>query len=354
MLAVNARFLGQRITGIERFAREITLRLPRKRVRSISPARALHGVQGQVWEQLVLPRHLKEDEILWSPANSGPVSVRRQIVTVHDLSVFDHPEWFARRVRVAFELMMPRLMSNAAHVTTDSEFSRGRLIAHFEIDPQRISIVPCGVETREQGAIGSSGGRVRWNDPSGREDSRPYILACGGPDPRKNIGRLIQAWRLVSAEFPEIQLRVFGATRSKTFFTPIEYDPRSDEGVSWVGYITDAELLHLYSGAALFVYPSLYEGFGLPPLEAMAAGVPVVLSDIPVFREMFVDAAERVNPYDVADIARGIRRVLCDSALADRIVLRGIDLAAHYSWERSAGALMEIVEKVVVGNLPHS
>jgi glycosyltransferase involved in cell wall biosynthesis len=335
VLIVNGRFLTLHITGIERYGREMLDRLPPETTSAVVPGRALYGLGGHTWEQLVLPGRIPSGALLWSPANWGPVRVQHQILTLHDVAVLDHPEWFSARVRVLHRVLQPRLAATVQHVITDSEFSKSRIAAHFGLDEGAVTVVYPGV------GVGLDG--VRDPEPGPPDRVRPYVLANAGRDPRKNLLRLVDAWELARPSLPEFTLKVFGADSSVFARQHLSSVP---EGIELLGYVDDDELNRLYRGASAFAYPSLYEGFGLPPLEAMARGVPVIVSDIPVFREVVGDAALLVDPLDPAEIAAGILEVVTDSQLRARLAAASKAAVARYSWDAAATALMNVVTDV--------
>jgi glycosyltransferase involved in cell wall biosynthesis len=336
LLVVNGRCLTLRPTGMERYAREVLARLPLSTTMAVSPNRPLYGLRGYLWEQAMLPRHVSGRDLLWSPANSGPLRVKNQVVTIHDMAVFDHGEWFSSSVRLTYRCMLPLLAARARHVVTDSEFSKRRIVRHLKVAPEKVSVIYPGV-TRP--AL-----RVDGTDAVPRSGSgAPYAIAYGGNNPRKNVARLIEAWRLLGGRLPELRLKIYGGASSVFKGAAAAV---SGTSVDILGYVPDAELTRLYKDASVLVYPSLYEGFGLPPLEAMAFGVPTVISDIAVFRETYDGAAEFVDPYDPVDIARGVASVVTDGALRARLVLASSHLVGHYGWERTAERLMHLMQEI--------
>ena len=146
-VVVNGRFLSQPVTGVQRYAIEVTRRLE-GRIRFAKPRMAGRGAAGHVWEQLVLPRYLTPGDLLWSPANTGPVRVPSQVVTIHDLSVIDHPEWFGRRFAAWYRWLLPRLARTVRVVLTDSEFSKSRIRSEFGLPELRVIVVQPGVDAR--------------------------------------------------------------------------------------------------------------------------------------------------------------------------------------------------------------
>jgi glycosyltransferase involved in cell wall biosynthesis len=333
-LVVNGRYRGRQVTGVERFAANATSRL-RLPLRTVEAPRLLesHPFLGHAWEQLALPLCVRRDGLLWSPCNFGPLGLRRQVVTVHDVAPIDHGEWFSAAYRTWFRFVVPRIAARAQLVTTVSAFTRARLISRVGLDAGKVEVVPNGCE------LDGGASEPRPTPPD------PYILTVGSADPRKNLGVVATALRLVRTAHPHVVwLQAGGRTRG-VFAT-------NDDGRSTVdtrNRVTDADLLSLYRSAACLVYPSLYEGFGLPPLEAMALGTRVVASRIEPVEEVCGDAAIYVDPHDAADVARGIERVLEEPEQQRQAAIAvGFARAHQYSWARTAGELEALITPLLL------
>jgi glycosyltransferase involved in cell wall biosynthesis len=162
-----------------------------------------------------------------------------------------------------------------------------------------------------------------------------FVLCVGSIEPRKNLARLLQAWRLLQHELPGFELVLAGSTGSIFENAGVEVPP---SGVRLIGYVKDELLPALYSASELFVYPSLYEGFGLPVIEAMASGVPVVTSTITSLPEIAGRAAELVDPFDIESIAQGIRNVVNNTNIQDRFINPGLERASQFTWDQTARA----------------
>jgi len=336
-VVVNGRFLLQPVTGVQRYATEVTRRLD-DRVRFVRPQRAARGFTGHAWEQLVLPRHLKRGDLLWSPANTGPLRVASQVVTIHDLSVIDHPEWFGRRFAAWYRWLLPRLARNVRLVLTDSEFSKSRLRAEFDLPEARVVVVRPGVDERFGLALPGrvEAVRMKYSLP------HAYFLAGGSLEPRKNLRTAFQAWEQVSAAYPDCRLLVFGAAGGSFSSRGFERIP---DGVILQGYVDDEDLPALYGAAVGFLYVSLYEGFGLPVLEAMAAGTPVICSSTTSIPEVAGEAALLVDPLDPEAIANAMERLLADRTLQADLRDRGRRRAVTFSWERTTAAAWQALQE---------
>ncbi|MDB5297635.1 MAG: glycosyl transferase group 1 [Phycisphaerales bacterium] len=345
-VVVNTRFTLNRVTGVQRYAHEVLARLPAG-VGTAAPARRFGGgMKGHLWEQAALPARVG-GRLLFSPANSGPLAVRRQVVTVHDASLFDRPECFSRAYGAWGRWLMPRLVRRVRRVITVSAFSKARIVANCGVDPDRIVVIPNGVDARFAPPQPDAVAAVRDRLGLGR----PYLLAVGSVEPRKNLGRLLEAWDAVRRRHSGVELAIAGGTAA--IYDKVDAARADQPGVRWLGYVADADLPALYAGAVAAVYPSLYEGFGLPVLEAMACGTAVVASNATAVPEVTGGdesaggAAVEVDPADVESIAAGIERVVDDAALRARLVAAGRTRAAGYRWDDIAAETWRVLAAAV-------
>lgn len=333
-MIVNARFLTQRMTGVQRYAAEIAKRL-RKRmphVRFVTPRNIIHtgladelgaeafgSTTGHVWEQVELPRFMRrqpDSPLLVSLANTGPVRYENQIVVIHDISTIRHPESYSRRFGALYRYLLPRLARNSAGVITDSEFSRQEIVQEFGLSDGRVRVVHAGVD------------QMFCPTEQVSKETSPYILAVSSLAPHKNLSRLIEAFSYL--DIGAVKLKIVGAKASS--FSSMRIDATLMKNIEFTGYVSDAELVRLYQNATLFVFPSLYEGFGLPPLEAMACGCPCVVSAAASLPEVCADAAQYVDPTDAFDMASRIQQVWDDEKLRDTLKQRGRRRVMEFSW----------------------
>lgn len=284
---------------------------------------------GHLWEQLILPTHLRSGEVLLSPANTGPLWVRKQVVVIHDAAALDHPEWFDRRFAAVYRALLPRLAHTVRSILTVSAHSKARLQAHIGEAGDRIQIVYPGVDTRIFTAQRGSSAVIRRRFGIGPR----YLLWVGAIEPRKNLPRLLEAWCLASPRLPGVQLVLLGGVRRGTRLIK---PPQAAPGAVWTGVLSDSDLVALYSDALALILPSLEEGFGLPVLEALACGAPVIASETIGAREVVGDAALWVNPKHVGEITAAIERISGDEALRQSLSQRGLALARTFTWERAA------------------
>ena len=333
-VVVNGRFLGRPITGVERYAGEITRRLE-GRIRVYRPPDKATGARGHLWEQIRLP-WLVGGALLWSPANTGPMVVSRQVVTVHDLAPLDHPEWFEPRIAAWYRWLLPQLVKRVVRVITVSQFSKTRLMERLGVPADRVVAIPNGVSSRFHPRSPAEVIRV-----TARYHLRaPYLLMVGSLEPRKNFDVVARAWAEAGPTFDGLTLAVVGDTR------PTLQAAVPDRRLGWVRRLDDVhdtDLPALYAGAIGLVIPSFYEGFGLPLLEAMACGTPVVAARAGALPEVAGDAAILVDPSDPASVADGILRLVVDETTRQTCRTRGLNRAAAFDWDRSASMTWQVL-----------
>ncbi len=366
---VNARFLAQPITGVQRYALEsvkaldklmdgdahgdslrLTLLAPKRARRHApdlkhTPLREVGFGGGNLWGQVELPYHARGAAALWSPTNTGPIFHPRHVVTIHDASVLDHPEWFKRGFALWYRLLLSQLARRAARILTDSEYSRLRLIENLEVAPEKVSVVPCGVDGRfrpiEPEKVEAV--RDRLNLP------RKYVLTLSSLEPRKNIIGLLKSWSLLlsrRAVDEDTHLVLAGGKGAAFRDAGLSSLP---ERVALTGYVPDEDLPALYSGAAAFAYPSFYEGFGLPPLEAMACGTPVVASASTSIPEVTGGAAILIDPSDTEAIAHALQRLLDDGPLREKMRSAGLERSRTFEWASSARMIHKHLSEIAEG-----
>lgn len=346
-LAINGRYLTQGMTGVQRFATEIVAAAdrgawPAARLLHPSGARdaglarfrteAIGNRSGQAWEQIDLPRALRGD-FLFNLGNTAPVLAgRRQAVVIHDAGAFDTPESYSFAFRSWYRLLQKRLARAGALVLTVSEFSRGRIAAALGLDPAAIGIVPEGGEH-----ILRIPGDATVLARHGLAPAR-YALVVGNPAAHKNLAALTAAATTLGAR--GLTLAVAGAADPAVF--------RAGGGVAegaarLLGRVSDAELRTLYANALCLIFPSRYEGFGLPPLEAMTCGCPVIAAHAGAVPEVCADAALWFDPAAPASLTEALERLLDEAGLRDGLREAGLARAARFTWDSAAAALFALI-----------
>jgi glycosyltransferase involved in cell wall biosynthesis len=263
------------------------------------------------------------------------------VVTIHDLSPLEHPEWFRPAFAAGYRWLLPRLIRRARRVLTDSDFTRRRFIERG-VPPAKISVIPPGVSPSFRPMPEAERERVRAKYAL----TARYALFHGSIEPRKNLPRLLQAWRLISASYPDHELAIAGSTG--TAFAKIDLDG-TPARTRWLGYVPDGDLPGLYSAADVFALVSIDEGFGLTALEAMACGTPLLLSRAGALSELAGESARYVDPLDVNDIANGLRALLQDERERSRLAEEGRERSLGFRWETAADSVWAILQEVAGG-----
>jgi len=362
---INARFTGMRMTGVQRSAYEIVRRLVSEgsgRYHLVSPhsknspqgdglsLRVRHRGrlrQGHLWEQVELPgmvRRMGDGVVLYSPMTSGPVAVRKQVVTAHDLFAVDHPEWFSRAFSRWYSWLWPILLRRVARVVANSEYTRQRVLERYGLPEEKV--VTCHFAHDERFALLPAEEVERFRADRGLPGS--YLLYLGSVEPRKNLVTLAAAWKRTSARAEGIKLVVAGGAARGAVYNAANSGAEAldDPTIRRLGYFSDEHLSLLYGGADAFVLPSLAEGFGLPVLEAMACGTPVICSDNTALPEVAGGAARLVPPLEVEAWTEAIDSVLSEPALRRRMRSDGLRRAADFSWSRAAETVRSVLDSV--------
>jgi glycosyltransferase involved in cell wall biosynthesis len=273
-----------------------------------------------------------------------PVRRARSVLTVHDLAFLLYPQCADAKLRDYLMAAVPRSVRKASFVVADSENTRNDVICLLGAAPERTAVVPGGVEPR-----------FRPADPAAVEGLRqrlgltaPFILSVGMMEPRKNWQGLIQAYSLARARHHLPHQLVLAGPRGWLWESILEERERSPfrNDVVFVGFVPDEDLPTLYSAADAFAFPSFYEGFGLPPLEAMACGTPVVVSDAASLPEVVGDAGLKVPPEDVDGLAEALAQLATDEQQRAQLRQAGLARAAAFSWERAAERMLSVYKHV--------
>jgi len=343
-VTVNTRILAGHLTGVQRYLLSILANLPGT-IDQIGPVSPLHGICGHSWEQIVLPKRLAGGELLWSPSNTGPLSVAKQVLTVHDLVALDHPEFLNPRFAAWYRFLLPKLARRVRRIIAVSEFTKRRLVEALEIPEDRVSVILNGVDDRfcTQSEEQISTTREKLGIPS-----RHYLVALGSLEPRKNLKRLLEAWsRAVSGLPDDVWLVVAGVKGKAMVFDGLSFDPLPPR-VYLSGHVPDELLPALYAGAIAAPYLSVYEGFGLPPLEAMACGTPALTGNRTALPEVIGDAALMVDPYKVGAICEGLTSLVTDRELRENLRQRGLERARQFTWKRAAEQTWWVLQQAAV------
>lgn len=351
-LFVNGRFLTQPVSGVQRYAREVLTALDRHLQQATGPevevlvprtvadpgwhvlrTRVVRGGRGHVWEQGVLARAARSGQLL-SLGNAGPLAHRNHVLCLHDANLFEIPQAFAPRYRALHRVLRPMLARRAQVLLTVSRHSAHALAHHLGVPEQRFRIVPNSAEHALRWPVAPGAPQRHGLVPGG------YLLSVGNQSPNKNLAALAAAHALAGPDVPP--LAIAGG------HVPGVAQVQAGRGrrIHLLGRVPDADLRGLYAGAAGFVFPSLHEGFGIPPLEAMQLGVPVLCARSGAMPEVLGSAPLWFDPHDVGDMATTLRRFtrMPDPARREMRVI-GRAVAAQYSWRASAQRLLQIIEE---------
>jgi len=353
-LVINGRFLGRRATGVDRFAYE-TVRAIDELLSTKDPAvadlkaeilvpaalgqlanpfrhiplRAAGQGHGLRWEQISLPR-AAGGSLLLNLCNSGPLFCREQVTVLHDAAPVRVPDSYSRSFTAWYRLMAPCIGRVARRVLTVSEFSRSELRDAYGIPASKIGVVSESGEhmlrMRGTAAVPVDGGGA----------CRPYVLAVGSMTRHKNFQLVADAAKLIGEA--KFDIVVVGGGDPRVYGSGPDALPSF---VRHLGYVDDEALTTLYRNAACFIYPSRYEGFGLPPVEALALGCPVIASRLPAVVEACGDAALYTSPDDPRELAALLERITTDTALRDSLRQRGSARTAQLTWRATAVKLLE-------------
>jgi glycosyltransferase involved in cell wall biosynthesis len=293
--------------------------------------------------------HRKYDAMLFFNFVSYPVSKRTKVITtIHDLSYLHHKEYVSPANQAWLEKFVPKSIRRADKFIAVSENTKREIVEHYKVDPAKIAVITPAVDHE----MFKPSGEAEITEAKKKFGiTKPYILSVGTLEPRKNLLGVLTAFEALPEETKQNYALVLaggkgwldGEIHDKFEALAKQYE------VIKTGYVEDADLPALYSGAELFAYPSFYEGFGIPPLEAMACGTPVITANNSSLPEVVGDAAITIDARDTPGLTEHIQRVLSDKNLANELRQKGLGRAQLFSWQKSAGKLAELL-KEVVGN----
>jgi glycosyltransferase involved in cell wall biosynthesis len=314
--------------------------------------RIVPGGGGTWWEQVSLPAAVNGDRVnvFFAPAYTAPLRVRCPVVvTIHDLSFFAHPEWFRLRDGLRRRMLTRWSARRAALVLTDSLFSGTEVERHLGIQAARTRVIPLGASAPACLEAGQSASVLAGETASTPVHARePVVLYVGSVFNRRRLPDLIAAFESVVADVPDARLEIIGENRTFPHQDLAALIRHAGLGgrIGLSAYVSDDELARAYGRASVFVFLSEYEGFGLTPLEALACGIPVVLLDTPVAREVCGPAALYVARGDPRAIAAAILSLLRDSNVRDSVLAAAPDVLSRYSWTTAARMTMDALESI--------
>jgi glycosyltransferase involved in cell wall biosynthesis len=360
---VNGKFSAQATTGVQRVARCMVEALDRRLAGDVAHTgprwvllcppggqppllRAIEtrfvgnrGAGLHAWEQWALPRAARGG-LLVNLAGAAPAFAARQTCVFHDAAVFDCPEAYTWAFRTWYRWLFRRLARTAVALSTVSEFSKGRLVECLRIPAERIRVIHSGGDH-----LAATTAAPAYLQAAGLRDRR-FVLVVGSDNANKNLAAVIEAFSTLQAE--DLRLAVVGGSAGAVFASTAG-KTSDDARVVRLGQVGDAELKALYSAATCLVFASRYEGFGLPPLEAMSCGCPVLASTAASIPEVCGDAALYADPQSPARIAEALARLLGDAELREQFAKKGRERLTLFTWDAAAAKLQAQLEGLPSG-----
>lgn len=357
---INGRFLCQPVTGVQRYALQLVRSLDSVLCEAeyeklnikciiivpndikVLPVYNKISIKkvgifaGHFWEQVELPFYCNGG-ILFNPCNTAPLFKRSQIVTLHDASVFRVPDAYSLSFRLWYKALFFVTGKIALSLLTISKFSRDELVACCRIKNEKFDIIYEGADHFYYDKA-----NIVHNSKFYDALSKPYVLAVSSMSPHKNFRAFVEAITLIGDM--DFNVIIAGGTNPAIFKSA---DIQLPGLVQHVGYVSDEELKMLYSNASCFIYPSLYEGFGLPPLEAMSNGCPVIAARAGSLPEVCGDAALFCDPQNPQDIADKIQLLMRNAKLREEFREKGLAHAKLFTWEKCARETLTVIKKVL-------
>lgn len=313
---------------------------------------SLRSLNKFIWNLCVLPDYLKKNPVdVFHTQYITPFFVPRniKIIThIHDISFFAHPEFIKKSDLFFLKALIPVSLKRANKIIAVSQFTKDEIVKHYKIDPEKIEVVYNAVN--EDFLRSDYSGNELFDIRKKYNLPEEYALYIGTLQPRKNIPMLVESFSKIKEKFPKIKLVLVGNRKAHNFDTRIDETIEklkiSDE-VVFSGFVDEKEKGALFQLAKVFVFPSLYEGFGIPILEAMSQKLPVLVSDIPVHREIAGDGALYFNPGNIDEMQEKLYNILADENLRENLVNLGLKRLDFFSWKKSAEKIFEIYQKLI-------
>ncbi len=323
-------------TGVENYTKHLLKHLKGKIELNVVKPKTDSKYLAHLWNHFILP--FKSGEIIFCPANMAPLFVARSkklVVTIHDVAFLTHPDSFSVLFRYYYKYLMPFIIKRADRIITISNFSRDEIIQYYPLSEGKLSVIYLGVDRK-----------FRVIDTIIKEK---IILYVGSMNERKNFIGLIKAFELLNSD--DYRLLIVGNFSTNFVIDDMMkgtlQDAKENTKIEFRHNVCEDELIDIYNQSSLLVFPSFYEGFGLPPLEAMACGTPVIISDMTSLPEVCGDAALYCNPHNYMDIKEKIELVLDDGILQKRMMEKGFNRVKQFTWDISTKNHMEVFEKVM-------
>jgi len=345
MVVINARFLTQKMTGVQRYAFEICNRLPSRigkhKIIFIAPKTKIINkldkdveilfigkFQGQLWEQISLPAFLrkKKSPILINFVGVAPIFYKNKIMFLYDLAFKHHPEWFSYSFQKLYNLLIPTSIKNSIKIITDSNYVKQDIVSTYGVSDTKIEVVYAAPSEKFK------------NKNLHKEK---IILTVSSIDPRKNLERAIKAFNGLDSEYKLVIVGQKNKTFSKVGFNSTDLS----KNVIFTGYLSDEKLIDLYNRSELFIYASLFEGFGIPPLEAQACGCACIISNATSLPEVYKTSVEYFDPNSIDSITTKLKEVLNNKNRIRELQEKSAINFKRFKWDKSTNKLISIIEK---------
>lgn len=355
ILVVDARFLTQNITGVQRYSIELSLQI-RKRlgnaalfvtprgIRHSDIARQLGAVtigtrSGHVWEQWDLPNYLRKigTPLLLCMGNAAPILYKNKIITLHDVTFLRYPDTFSNKFRWFYKALVPCVLCSSKHIFTVSHFSLKEIAAVYGVDKQKMSVLYNAVSSIFKPIVDQ------------RLQDEKYVLVVSSVKENKNFMVAVDAFNMARQQYSDLLLYIVGDMETESFrnMRVLVDEWQKSPYIRLLGRISDSDLARYYSNAAAFIFPSLYEGFGIPAIEAQACGCPVISSNASSLPEVLGDSALMCDPHHASEFADAIVRLVSQPALKEKLISKGYENVKRFSYEKSADDLLKYIHAFV-------
>lgn len=351
MLFVNARFLTQNLTGVQRYAIEISRQLKKlygEGVIFVGPSNIIHtdiaselevkiiGTHlGHIWEQWDLPHYMKSqgNPMLLCLCNTAPICYNNKVTVLHDITFIRYPHTFSKAFVILYRLMIPFVVRSSKHLFTVSEFSKKEISEFYHVNEDKITVI--------YNAVSETFNKIFDDELA----SKQYFLAVSSVKENKNFLYILDGFMKLSEKDKDVNLLVVGDLHSKSFQTLDVSKYEINSQIKFLGRVSDEELVRYYSNAIAFIFPSFYEGFGIPPLEAQACGCPAICAKASCLPEIFGESVLYCDPQNVSSLVLAMKNLIIDHGLRNHLVELGQNNVQRYSWEESAKLMYDSIEK---------
>jgi glycosyltransferase involved in cell wall biosynthesis len=352
MIIINARFLTQKLTGVQRFAIELCFQMKERLggdVQFVVPYNIIHTEiaeqlgavvigkkRGHLWEQIDLPIYLKAkgSPILICLGNTAPVFYHNKISTLHDIMFIRYPKTFSFEFRMLYRILIPRVLHTSKYIFTVSDFSKKEICDYYNVNPDKVAIIYNAVNGMFHHITDNALGKEK------------YLITVSSFKENKNFIMAYKAFKLAQKYVEGLKLYIIGDVKTGSFnnMDVLVSQLQQDKDVVLLGRVADDKLIKYYSNAMAFLFPSFYEGFGIPVLEAQACGCPVISSNSSALPEVLGDSAILCNSNKENDFANAIVKIAQDKIMSEYLVRRGYENVKRFSWGRSAEYIRDIIK----------